>query len=71
MTQDDVLAFLKKNKGKWFSASQIKEKMGYESNSVRNNLSRLRKTDFMKVKMLKNPVLPCQGRHKILFYSYK
>jgi len=71
LSQEDVLIFLKKHEGKWFSATEITDQMGFKSNAVRNNLSRLRKTDFMKVKMLMQPVYPCRGRHKILFYSYK
>ncbi len=56
MGQQEVYDFLKKNKGKWFNAREIAEKLRISLNSARTSLARLKKSKFIgcKQKVKKN-----------------
>ena len=59
MSQSEVLEFLKKNKGKYFSANEIIEQanLDIEPNAIRNNLFRLRRTNWIKhTTLFHNPI---------------
>lgn len=43
MGQQEVYDFLKKNKGKWFTAREISEKLNVSVGSVTNNIAKLKK----------------------------
>lgn len=48
MSQRDVQEFLEKNKGKWFTARQISERLGISNGSCTENIRRLIKSRLIK-----------------------
>jgi len=57
MSQKNVLNYLKKNKGKWFTTKEIAPKVKIGINSCTKNLSRLMKSGLIRRKNnLKKPV---------------
>ena len=50
MSQREVQIFLEKNKGEWFTAKQISEKIGITLGSCQNNIKRLRKHGIIEVR---------------------
>ena len=48
MSQSQVLEFLKRNQGKWFTSSQIAKGLNIHPNSITANLSKLRKTRWIE-----------------------
>lgn len=43
MGQQEVYDFLKKNKSRWFTSKEIKQKLNVSLGSVTNNLAKLRR----------------------------
>ncbi|MEK6882254.1 MAG: HTH domain-containing protein [Nanoarchaeota archaeon] len=50
MSQKEVLDFLENNKNMFFTAKEIAKNFSMNSNSIRVNLMRLRKWNFIKTK---------------------
>jgi len=50
MGQQEVYAFLQKNKGKWFTSREIAEALNISIGSVTMSLKKLRKANIIKFK---------------------
>jgi len=54
MGQTEVYDFLKKNRGKWFTAADINKKLKLSKGSVTTALFKLKKWDLIRHRKLKN-----------------
>ena len=54
MSQETIINFLSKHKGKWFTASQISDKIGVSRGAVVNSVRALRKGNEVLYKYVCN-----------------
>lgn len=69
MGQYDILEFLKKKKGAWFSSKEIAKKLKLNPSTVTMSLKKLRKSNLVKYKQQyinENK----QGKRMIYMYRY-
>lgn len=60
MSQEDVLIFLKENKGRWFTAREMADKIKISYSTITTNLCRLMRFGMVKFK----PIKPREYTHK-------
>ena len=63
MSQQDVLNFLKSNKGRWFSCREISIAVGVNLQTSSANLVRLKKNKLVMFKELKNGRMLYRWKH--------
>lgn len=64
MTQQEVLKYLKRNKGKWFTTKEISKAIDLGTGSTNANLNKLFKDSTIYKKEIKIVGRPCIWRYK-------
>lgn len=70
MGQYEVYNFLKKNKGKWFTAREISKRLKASFGSIGTNLKKMRERDEIYFKKIKTKVAS-SGKKEVYAYKFK
>lgn len=65
MAREEVLNLLEKNRGKWFTSSEIRDILGVSNGSLATTLRKLRKTSEIKFKDVM-----CEDKRYRVMYCY-